>query len=85
LWAFDAAVREGSAKDAARRLGVTPAAVSHQLRAPEEYLGTALFDRLHRELRVTPAGVALATATSPRSRTASFCSKAATVGFPDRP
>ena len=39
------AIREGSLKDAARRLSITPAAVGQRIRAIEEYLGTDLLLR----------------------------------------
>jgi DNA-binding transcriptional LysR family regulator len=64
LRAFEAAARLGSFKAAAGELGVTPAAVSHQVKSLETYLGAALFDRLHRELRLTRAGERLAATTT---------------------
>lgn len=45
LRAFEAAARLGSFKQAADDLAVTPTAISHQIRALEEQLGLALFDR----------------------------------------
>jgi len=56
LRAFEAAARHLSFKRAAAELHVTQAAVSHQVRALERQLGLALFVRLHRALRLTPAG-----------------------------
>jgi LysR family transcriptional regulator, glycine cleavage system transcriptional activator len=56
LRAFEAAARLLSFKRAAAELHVTPAAVSHQVRALESQLGVALFVRLHRALALTPAG-----------------------------
>ena len=56
LRAFEAAARSLSFKRAAAELHVTPAAVSHQVRALEAELGLALFVRLHRALALTPAG-----------------------------
>ena len=56
LRAFEAAARQLSFKRAAEELHVTPAAVSHQVRALESQLGVALFQRLHRALALTPAG-----------------------------
>src|SRR5882672_6942337 len=56
LRAFEAAARHLSFKRAAVELSVTQAAVSHQVRALEAQLGTALFVRLHRALELTPAG-----------------------------
>lgn len=64
LRAFDAAARHGSFKAAALELSVTPAAVSHQIKALEQRLDTNLFDRLNRGLRLTPAGQRLAAVTS---------------------
>jgi len=58
LRAFEAAARYLSFKQAAEELHVTPAAVSHQIRALEEYCGTQLFRRLARALRLTEAGQA---------------------------
>ncbi len=60
LRAFEAASRLGSFKAAANELAVTPAAISHQVGALEQHLGAALFDRLHRSLRLTDAGAQLA-------------------------
>jgi LysR family transcriptional regulator for metE and metH len=48
--------RAGSAADAATHLGVTPSALSHRIREAERRLDTALFTRLGRNLRLTPAG-----------------------------
>lgn len=60
LRAFEAASRHGSFKDAARELGLTPTAISHQVKRLETHLGLALFLRLHRALQLTPAGEVLA-------------------------
>ena len=56
LRAFEAAARHLSFTKAARELNVTPAAISHQVKALEEHLGVALFRRLTRALRLTDAG-----------------------------
>ena len=59
LWGievFVAAAEEGSISAAARRLGVSPSAVSQQLTALEAALGAALLDRAARPVQVTPAG-----------------------------
>jgi LysR family glycine cleavage system transcriptional activator len=56
LRAFEAAARHLSFKRAAAELYVTQAAVSHQVRALEAELEAKLFTRLHRALRLTPAG-----------------------------
>ena len=59
LWGievFVAAAEEGSISAAARRLGVSPSAVSQQLTALEAALGATLLDRSGRPVQVTPAG-----------------------------
>jgi LysR family glycine cleavage system transcriptional activator len=53
LRAFEAAARLLSFKKAAAELNVTPAAVSHQIKGLEEYLGVKLFQRLSRALELT--------------------------------
>lgn len=55
LKAFEAAARHLSVKKAAIELNVTPAAVSHQIRTLEEYLGIQLFHRYNRALELTDA------------------------------
>lgn len=62
LRTFEAAARLGSFKAAAEELGVTPTAVSHQVRALEESLGAALFVRRTRAIELTEAGAALSPA-----------------------
>ena len=54
LKAFESAARRLSFKDAAQELNVTPAAISHQIKSLEDYLGVALFHRLNRGLELTP-------------------------------
>lgn len=56
LRAFEAAGRHLSMSKAADELHVTPAAVSHQIKALEAHLGVALFRRLTRSLLLTDAG-----------------------------
>lgn len=59
LWGievFVAAAEEGSISAAARRLGVSPSAISQQLTALETALGATLLDRSGRPVQVTPAG-----------------------------
>jgi LysR family transcriptional regulator, glycine cleavage system transcriptional activator len=56
LRAFEAAARLTSFQAAAAELNVTPAAVSHQIKALEAHLGVPLFKRLNREVRLTDAG-----------------------------
>lgn len=60
LRAFAEAAREGSFKSAADRLGVTPGAVSRQVRQLEERLGTVLFERHANGVSVNAAGRRLA-------------------------
>lgn len=59
LRAFEAAARHLSFKKAAAELGVTPTAVSHQIRLLEQYCGRALFRRRPRPLSLTEAGARL--------------------------
>ncbi len=54
--AFEAAARHLSFTKAAGELHVTPAAVSHQVKALEEWLGLPLFRRRNREVVLTEAG-----------------------------
>ncbi len=59
LWGIEiflAAAEEGAISAAARRLGVSPAAVSQQLAGLEAALGAVLLDRSTRPMIVTPAG-----------------------------
>jgi LysR family glycine cleavage system transcriptional activator len=56
LRAFEAAGRHLSFKDAAAELGVTPTAISHQIRLLEEICGRPLFQRRPRPLALTGAG-----------------------------
>lgn len=58
LRAFEAAARRNSFAAAAGELGLTPAAVSYQVRALEQQLGYLLFERLPRGLRLTDMGLA---------------------------
>lgn len=55
LKAFEAAARHLSVKKAALELNVTPAAVSHQIKALEDHLGVRLFHRHNRALELTEA------------------------------
>src|ERR671917_2061067 len=56
LRAFEAAARTGSFRAAAEDLSLTPSAVSHAIRGLEQTLGTALFLRTGRTVRLTDAG-----------------------------
>lgn len=59
LRAFEAAGRHLSFTKAAEELHVTPAAVGHQVKVLEDYLGVQLFRRLTRAIALTDAGQAL--------------------------
>jgi len=59
LWGvevFVAVAEEGTISAAARRLGVSPPAISQQIGALEAILGAILFDRSARPFALTPAG-----------------------------
>jgi DNA-binding transcriptional LysR family regulator len=62
LAAFEAAARHGSFKAAAAELNVTPAAISHQVKALEADLARPLFDRHRRGVDLTDGGRILAAA-----------------------
>ena len=64
LRVFEAAARHLSFKEAASELSITQAAVSHQVKSLEEYLGVELFRRAGRGVRLTEA----ARAALPRLR-----------------
>jgi LysR family glycine cleavage system transcriptional activator len=57
LRAFEAAARHMSFKEAAAELGVTPTAISHQIRLLEGHCGQPLFRRRPRPLQLSPAGL----------------------------
>lgn len=59
LRAFEAAARHLSFKEAAKELGLTPTAISHQIRLLEEYCGETLFRRRPRPLALSDAGARL--------------------------
>jgi len=59
LWGIEvflAVAEEGTISAAARRLGVSPSAISQQLTGIEAALGASLLDRSARPMRLTPAG-----------------------------
>ncbi|MGY6661021.1 MAG: LysR family transcriptional regulator [Glycocaulis sp.] len=56
LRAFEAAARRGSFAAAAGELNVTPAAIGQQVRQLEALIGSALFEREGRSLRLTERG-----------------------------
>jgi LysR family transcriptional regulator, glycine cleavage system transcriptional activator len=60
LEAFEAVSRQRSIAGAADELGVTPSAISHQLRKLTEDLGEKLVERAGRTVTLTPAGKRLA-------------------------
>ena len=62
LRAFDAAATHLNFTRAADLLGVTPAAISHQIKELEALLGTPLFTRTSRSMRLTKEGEILHTA-----------------------
>src|SRR5213083_3628811 len=64
LRVFEAAARHLSFKEAAQELSITQAAVSHQIKSLEEYLGVQLFKRAGRGVQLTEA----ARAALPRLR-----------------
>src|SRR6267142_92348 len=55
LRVFEAAARHLSFKEAAQELSITQAAVSHQIKSLEEYLGVELFRRVGRGVQLTEA------------------------------
>ena len=59
LRVFEAAARHLSFTRAALELGVTPAAVSNQIRLLEDQLGRRLFPRTSRTMQLTPQGETL--------------------------
>jgi len=56
LRAFVAAARHESVRGAAEELGVTPSAVSHQIRILEDWVGRPLFIRAARQIQLTALG-----------------------------
>ena len=64
LRTFDAAARHLNFTRAADEVGLTPAAVSYQIKDIEDQLGVVLFTRTSRSIALTPAGAVLAEATA---------------------
>jgi LysR family glycine cleavage system transcriptional activator len=56
LKSFEAAARHGAFRAAAQELNIHPSAVSHAIMKLEESLGTPLFERDGRSVRLTPSG-----------------------------
>ena len=59
LACFEAAARNSSFKAAAAEMNVTPAAISHQIKALEDELGCGLFQRRNRGVELTEKGALL--------------------------
>ena len=68
LRAFDAASRRLSFREAALELGLTPTAISHQIRRLEAEAGETLFERRARAVALTPAGQRFAAEVAPALR-----------------
>ncbi|MCA0276038.1 MAG: transcriptional regulator GcvA [Proteobacteria bacterium] len=64
LRTLEAAGRHLNFTRAADELGLTPAAVSHQIKEIEDQLGVVLFTRTSRSIRLTEAGAALCDAAA---------------------
>lgn len=65
LKSFEAAARTGSYVAAAEELGVSPAAVSQQVRHLETYIGKTLFMRFNNRIALTDAGQSIYAGTTP--------------------
>jgi LysR family transcriptional regulator, glycine cleavage system transcriptional activator len=72
LRTFEAVSRNLSFTRAADELALTQSAVSHQIRALEDHLGTRLFRRLHRGIELTVDGPAFLEGVGALEWTASF-------------
>jgi LysR family transcriptional regulator, glycine cleavage system transcriptional activator len=64
LRAFNAAARHLSFTKAADEMGVTPAAISHQIKELEDQIGVALFTRTSRSMTLTREGEILSAAAA---------------------
>jgi len=64
LRTFEAAARHRNFTRAADELGLTPAAVSYQIKEIEDQLGLVLFTRTSRSIQLTPAGAVMFEATA---------------------
>ncbi|MDU9025706.1 LysR substrate-binding domain-containing protein [Pseudomonas corrugata] len=56
LRGFESAARLGSFKAAAQELNITPAAISHQVKSLEAFLGVQLFERSSQNVRLSADG-----------------------------
>ncbi len=63
--AFCEAGRQGSFKEAANQLGVSPSTISHEVRKLEDWINAPLFDRSGRSITLTEEGQNLLAAVSP--------------------
>ncbi|MCP5085014.1 MAG: LysR family transcriptional regulator [Alphaproteobacteria bacterium] len=68
LRTFNVAARTLSFKRAADELGLTPTAISHQIKTLEQALGASLFERRVRQVELTARGRELADAIAPAFR-----------------
>ena len=83
---FHAVAHDGTLTGAARGLNLSPSALSAQLRAFEDRLGHALFDRVGRGLRLTEAGhIALAHADAIFASEGALSATLARGDLSDRP
>jgi LysR family glycine cleavage system transcriptional activator len=64
LRTFEAAARHLNFTRAADEVGLTPAAVSYQIKEIEDQLGVTLFARTSRSMQLTPGGVVMFEATA---------------------
>lgn len=81
---FEAAARRLSFSKAGDELHVTHAAVSHQIRKLEEWLGTVLFERQGRGVKLTRAGEMLFQHVAPAlAEIGEVCSRVKTLGSKD--
>ena len=64
LNSLGAVIRQGSFAGAAEEVGLTPSAISLQMKKLEEYIGQPLFDRSARTVRPTPLALELAETVS---------------------
>jgi DNA-binding transcriptional LysR family regulator len=64
LITLDAILKTGSFANAAQEVGLTPSAVSLQVKRLEEYLGRPLFDRSGRTAKPTPLAIELSESVS---------------------
>lgn len=80
LRAFEAAARTGSYVAAAEELGVSPAAVSQQVRNLEEFLGKQLFMRFNNRVALTDAGQAIFAGASDALQSISALTEQVTSG-----